>query len=96
MPQQTFLTLMYKPQFIVTDNTSSTDPSTMLFFAGFEMKGFVQKPKFEPIYEDGRLACITFWDHESVSEALDQLVQWYDTEGVKWGDKKPDHLGIIA
>lgn len=92
---QQFPTLLYRAQYIV-DNTSTSDPSKMQFFAGFEMVGFVQKPKFVPIYEDGRLDCRSFWDHESATDALDELVGWYLTEGVRWGDKKPEHLGIIA
>jgi hypothetical protein len=94
-PQQTFPTLLYKPQFITT-NTSTTDPQDMMFFVGFEMVGFVHKPKFEPLGEDGRLDCRTFWDGDAAQAALDELLHWYDTEGVKWGDTKPDNLGIIA
>lgn len=89
---------LYTPMFIaskVEPRTIRPDAYQMKFFNGFRLVGNVMKPHFEPIMEDGVCQANIYWDTEAAETALIELHNWFATEGVRWGDKAPEGLGII-
>jgi hypothetical protein len=69
---------------------------TTKYFTGFDLVGFVMKPRYSSAGADGKFAkAYLFFNRTDAEQSMDDLISWYDSEGVRHGHKLPDGLAII-
>jgi hypothetical protein len=52
------------------------------------------KPRFAKETNGASATAILFFNDDEIKQSMDDLISWYESEGVKHGDKMPD-LAII-
>lgn len=63
------------------------------FFAGFNFNLLGQRPKWVSA-NDGMIDPIIYLSREAAHAAMTELINWYETEGVRLGIRKPADLTI--